>query len=398
MLTDTEIRNAKPKDKPRKLFDGGGLFLLITPTGSKLWRCRYQFEGKEKQASKGAYPQTSLKIAREWRDAIQRDLAEGRDPMAKATNFETVARRSIAEAAPLRCKQYETYSIRRMAEMFAAIGGKPLDEVKPKEIADVLEAIAGRGAPSMADKALTLVNQTYLYAIKKGLCARNPAVTLSVTLPESKPRPAVALEEVPALIKAIDGYGGDAVTKLGLKLMLHTFLRTSEMIGAEWSEFDMAAAVWIVPVARMKMKKGRGDHLVPLSRQALAILEQLRAINGDKRFVFASGRSGKHISDNTLTYALYRCGYHSRMCAHGFRSIASTLLNETYAAGMHSFGPDVIEKQLAHKHDNEVRGVYNRSKYLKPRTEMVQLFSDYLDNIEDILEKLQILGPNSSEK
>ena len=215
MLTDIAIRNAKPRAKPFKIFDTEGLFILVNPTGSRLWRCRYHYDGKEQQASFGAYPAISLKQARERRDKINLDIAEGRDPRAKAINFEAVARRYISEMAAKRCDAHETYSIRRMKEMFAAIGSKPLDEVKPKEIGDVLEDISGRGAPSMADKARALVNQTFRYAINKGLCAHNPAATLSVTLPDAKPRPAVALTELPNLISSIEGYGGDAVTKLG---------------------------------------------------------------------------------------------------------------------------------------------------------------------------------------
>ena len=322
-------------------------------------------------------------------DALRQAIADGKDPRAKAINFEAVARRYITEMAEKRCDAHERYSVRRMKEMFAAIGAKPLDKIEPKDIARVLEEIAGRGAPSMADKARALVNQTFRYAISRGLCAHNPASQLAVSLPEAKPRPAVALTELPGLIAAIDGYGGDATTKLGLKLMLHVFLRTSEMIGATWTELDVSSAVWTVPESRMK-RDGRGDHIVPLSRQALAILEQLRAINGDRRFVFTSGRKDKPISSNTLTFALYRCGYHREMCAHGFRSIASTLLNESYAAGLHSFGPDIIEMQLAHQQENEVRRAYNRSRYLKPRSEMMQLYSDYLDNIPETLEKLKV--------
>ncbi len=391
MLTDTEIRTkGKPKAKPFKLSDHDGLYLLINPSGSRLWRYRQYLGGKEKLHALGAYPAISLKQAREERDRIKRD-----GPKDKANTFEAVARRAIAEMAENRCDRHEVYSLRRLTEAFAAFGSTPLAELTPKQIADVLEALIARGAPSMAAKVKTLVAQTYRYAAKKGLCDRNPTVLLEVELPASKRRPAVALKDIPALMRSIDGYGGHPVTKHALQLLMRTWLRVEELLGAEWSEIDMAAAVWTVPLARMKKKKRRDDHVVPLSKQALAILEQLHAINGDKRFIFASGRKNQPLSKNTPLYALYRLGYHQEMCSHGFRSIASTLLNETYAAGFHSFGPDIVEFQLAHQHDNEVRLAYNRSRYLKPRTEMMQLYSDYLDNIGDILEKL---GPNSNGK
>ena len=341
-------------------------------------------------ASFGPYPDTSLKLARERRDKLRKDIAEGRDPNAKAIDFEAVARRYIAETAPKRCEAHETYSLRRMNECFASFGSEPVDKIEPHMIASVLQGIAGRGAPSMADKARALCNQIFRYAIGRGLCARNPAENLSglITMPPTRPRPAVALSELPALIQAIDAYKGDAVTRLALKLLFHTFLRVEELVDAEWPEIDAAAAVLIVPAPRTKMK--RCDHVVPLSRQALAIIGDLRAINGDQKFVFASGRKGKPISKNTTTYALYRCGYHKQMCSHGFRSVASTLLNELYAAGISTFGSDLIEKQLDHIDKNEVRRAYNRSQYLRPRAEMMQYYSDCLDDIGTVLEKLKM--------
>ena len=313
MLTDTEIRTkGKPRAKAFKLADHGGLYLLINPSGSRLWRYRQYLGGKEKLHALGSYPDVSLKQAREARDKIKRDGVKD-----KTSTFEAVARRCIAEMAENRCDRHEVYSLRRMTEMFAAFGSTPLDEVKPKQIADVLEALVKRGAPSMASKARTLVSQTYRYAYKKGLCDRDPTALLEVTLPPSKPRPAVPLKDVPALLSKIEGYGGHPVTKLALQMLMRSWLRVEELLKAEWPEFDMEAGVWIVPESRMK-KKGRGDHVVPLSKQALAILEQLKTINGDKRFVFASGRKNQPISKNTPLYALYRLGYHQEMCSHGF--------------------------------------------------------------------------------
>ena len=242
----------------------------------------------------------------------------------------------------------------------------------------------------MASKAKILASQIFRHGIGKGWCSRDPAADLKgqLTPPPVAHHPSIEPDELPALLEAISGYTGDAVTKLGLKLMAHTFLRTSELIGAEWQEIDQDGAQWLVPGSRMKMNR---DHIIPLSRQSLAILSDLRAINGSKQFVFSSpnGR-GKPISTNTLLFALYRLGYHSRMTGHGFRSVASTLLNEAREAGLHEFSAEIIEFQLAHVETNKIRGAYNRSQYLKPRAAMMQYYSDCLDDIETVLERLKV--------
>jgi integrase len=188
--------------------------------------------------------------------------------------------------------------------------------------------------------------------------------------------PSIPPAELPQLLKAVRGYDGDKVTRLGLQFLALTFVRTVELIGARWLEFDEGAGQWIIPAARMKLKR---EHLVPLSHQALSLLKQLRSLNGDAQFVFAGSNPHKHISNNTLLYALYRLGYHSRMTGHGFRALASTVLNEERERGSHSFGSDVIERQLAHLERNKVRGAYNRAEYLRERVSMMQWWSDFLD-------------------
>ena len=253
MLTDTAIRALKPKAKAYKAYDDKGLFVFVTATGSKLWRCRYFFEGKERIASFGAYPDISLKFARERRDMIRRTIAEGRDPAARAITFKDAAAAFIVHMASRRNPNYERYSNARLKELFDALGDKPLDKIEAPEILRVLRTIEGRSAYSMASKAKILASQIFRHGIGKGWCARDPAADLKgqLTPPPVAHHPAIEPDELPALLEAISGYTGDAVTKLGLQLMAHTFLRTSELIGATWPEIDQEAGLWLVPAANL---------------------------------------------------------------------------------------------------------------------------------------------------
>jgi integrase len=390
-LSDVKIRSAKPVTKPQRLWDSGGLYLEVTPSGGKLWRFKYRFQGKEKLLALGKWPIISLRDARTARDDAKRLLTSGTDPgaarrQAKIDDAVNAADSFKSVALEWFDKQVHVWTDRHAADvkrrldrnLFPPLGGRPIADIAGKEILEALLPIEARGSPDMAHRMLQVASQVFRYGVATGRCERDPAPDLRGALMphRSKNQAAVRPEEVPELLRAIGRYEevGDRQTQLALLLLAHTFVRTGELIGAEWSEFDIEGPmpVWIVPAARMKM---RTEHVVPLSRQAIAILEQLRALSGGSHFVLPGRNPNKPISNNTMLFALYRLGYKRRMTGHGFRAIASTLLNEA------GFRPDVIERQLAHCERNDVRGAYNRAEYLDERRDMMQRYSDMLDNL-----------------
>lgn len=406
-LTDAALKNAKATDKPLKLFDGGGLFLLVMPSGGKWWRLKYRFDGKEKLLSLGTYPDVPLAGhkdkktgewidgAREKRDHARKLIKQAIDPgvvrktekaekrAANASTFEAVAREWHAlparkgrrgwspATAAARLKRLES-------DVFPAFGGRPISEIRRADIEKLLKAIDSRGHSEVARRVQNLIERIFRYASRDdGPLLRNPAVDLSDILSAAQPKHHAAITEpkaVGALMRAIRGYTGEPVTRAALQLAPLVFVRPGELRGAEWSEFDLAEAVWRIPAERMKMKNG---HVVPLSRQAVQILRDLEPHTGRCRLVFPSVRSrARPISENTLNGALRRLGFTSaEMTSHGFRTMASTLLNEQ---GWHH---DAIERQLAHVERNEVRAAYNRAEHLPERRRMMQYWSDYLDGL-----------------
>jgi integrase len=368
------------------------MFLLVKPNGSRLWRLKYRFGGKEKLLALGAYPDVGLKDARERRDEARRLLADGRDPgVAKAemkhalhshgqNSFERIAREFAENQGDRWEKRHALDVVHRLEKyIFPDLGARPIAEISPRELLAVVRKIEARGATELAHRMVQTCGQVFRYGVANSLCDRDVAADLrGALIPHVKKHmPAVRPEDLPELLAAIASYDGDPVTRLGLQFLALTFVRTAELIAAEWSEFDIRRTLWIIPGPKMKMKD---EHLVPLSRQALAVLEELRAINGERsRFVFAAANRRKHISNNTLLYALYRLGYHSRMTGHGFRAVASTILNETREHGEHPFSFEVIERQLAHLERNAVRAAYNRAEYILERREMMQWWGDFLD-------------------
>jgi integrase len=386
-LTATAIRNAKPRsNKAIRLYDSGGLYLEVAPTGGRWWRFAYRFGGKRKLLSLGVLKDVPLATARKRRDEARALLADRVDPSAarkadkrekagRAENsFEAVAREWYAKQAHTWVPSHATDVLRRLeANLFPEIGDKPIAEITASVLLAAARKIEHRGAYDLAHRVLQVASQVFRYSVATGRCERDPAPDLRGALTPHKPKHqnAVTLEELPGLLRAIDGYDevGDKLTSYALQLLALTFTRTSELIGAEWNEIDMEGAMWIVPGARMKMK---AEHVVPLSRQALAILRDLRAIGGGSRYVFPGRNPDKPISNNTLLFALYRLGYKGKMTGHGFRAVASTILNEA------GFRPDVIERQLAHLERNTVRAAYHRSEYLPERTKMMQQWADML--------------------
>jgi integrase len=390
-LTEVAIKSSKPHEKPYKLADGLGMFLLINPNGSRLWRFKYRFGGKEKLLAIGSYPAIGLKQARDYRDAARQLLKDGKDPalerkilkqnhrISNENSIEVVAREFVKQQAQRWSKHHAVDVLHRLETyIFPDLRTRPISDINVPELLEVVRKIEARGATHLAHRMLQTCSQVFRYGIATGRCSRDVAADLRGALAPhvAKHMAAVSPKELPELLAVISRYDGETTTRLGLQLLALTFVRTNELIGAEWSEIDRSEAMWSIPGQRMKMKD---EHLVPLSRQSLAILKELHELNSDSRFVFAAANRKKHISNNTLLYALYRLGYHSRMTGHGFRAVASTILNEARERGEHTFGEDVIERQLAHCERNKVRAAYNRAKYIQERITMMQWWGDFLD-------------------
>lgn len=392
MLTDTAIKKAKAADKPAKLSDEKGLFLLLHPNGSKYWRFKYRFDGKQKELALGVYPEVSLAAARQRRDDARALVANNQDPgehrktvkreraIASANSFRAVAMAWLDNIRPKWSEDHYTYTLRRFeAYAFPVIGNIPISEINAPKLLEMARKIEARGTIETARKVVMACGQVFDFGLPAGLCERNPARDLRGALkarPEVQHMAALPLKDLPALIRKINTYStdhGDKQTELALKLLMLTFVRTGELREATWDEFDIDAAVWTIPAERMKMK---AVHIVPLSRQAVAVVNQLKELNGAYNYVFPGRNPVKPMSKNTVLFALYRMGYHSRMTGHGFRAVASTLLNEM------GFNPDAIERQLAHREKNKVRAAYHRSEYMPERKKMMQHWSDYTDGLE----------------
>jgi integrase len=386
-LSDATVRNAKPKHRPYKMSDGEGLFLLITPSGGKYWRLKYFFAGKEKLLALGVYPDVSLGDARERRAQARKALAAGNDPaevkkeakrlilQRHENTFETVAREWHGIRTPKWTPKYAMKTLRYLERhMFPKIGTRPIADITTHELLATMRKIETRGA-DLAHRLLQICAQVFLYAVVTERATMNPAASLRGALtPVVKQNYAyIKPNELSEYLKTLEAYDGALQTKLAMKFLLLTFVRTGELRAAEWSEIDLDKAEWRIPAERMKMKE---PHIVPLSRQAIAILKELRPLTGQWKYVFPNQhKPSGYMSENTVLYALYRMGYHSRATGHGFRSTASTVLNE------HGFPPDVIERQLAHSERNSVRAAYNHAQYLPERRKMMQWWADYLDGV-----------------
>lgn len=391
LLEHTQCKNAATDgQRILKLHDGGGLYLWVYADGRKYWRLRYKISGAEKLLSLGVFPKVGLKAARKRRDEERAKLENNLDPSAERkadklrkqasseNSFEAVAREWYGKQLHTWVPGHSDDVLRRLEKnLFPLIGRRPIAEVAAPELLACVRKIEQRGAYDLAHRVLQVCGQVFRYGIATGRCTRDIAADLrgALTPHKKKHQAAVRPEELPELLRAIEGYDamGDKQTRLALQLLALTFVRTNELIGAEWPEFDTENGLWIVPSSRMKMKT---EHVVPLSRQALAILEDLRELAGISRFVFPGRNRDKPISNNTMLFALYRLGYKGKMTGHGFRAVASTILNET------GFRHDVIERQLAHCERDEVRGAYNRAEYLQERQRMMQQWADYLDAVK----------------
>ncbi len=389
-LTDTAIRGAKPTDKAQKLFDGNGLFLFIPPKGVKSWRLKYRFQGREKLLTLGTYPQLSLKEAREACNDAKKRLSGGIDPSAEKKvkarsaqiSFEFVAREWHENQKPVWTQGYAADVMERLSKnIFPFLGSRPIGEITPPELLSVLRKIELRGAVDQAHRIRSICSLVFRYAIATGRAERDTAADLRGALKTRAHTPRAAITEPKAiggLLRAIDDFTGTFPVKCALQLLALTFCRPSEVRQGEWAEVDFAEKLWRIPAKRMKM---RLDHIVPLSTQACEILQNLQPLTGHGRLLFPGLRSSEiAISDATFIAALRRMGFaKDEMSAHGFRAMASTLLNEQ------GYSADVIEKQLAHSPRDKIRGVYNRAEYLPERRRMMQEWADYLSALRDAI-------------
>jgi integrase len=388
-LTDTACKNAKSLAKAYKKADGGGLYLEVMPNGSRYWRLKYRFGGKEKRLACGVYPETSLAEAREKRAVARKMLEEGIDPSSAkrdnrqlaevnaANTFEVVARewheRNREKWTPL----YAQDILHRLeTDIFPVIGKRPVAGISPLIVLNSLKRIENRGAGEMARRAGQYCGQIFRYAVVTGRTDRNPTADLKGALKPVKHGHFSALEpkDLPEFLHTLER--NDArlfvLTRLAIRLMLLTFVRTGELINAAWEEFDLDGAEWAIPAERMKMRK---PHIVPLSKQAVTILRQLQTMNGNYQWVFASPtKPRRHMSNNTILKALERLGYKGRMTGHGFRALAMTTIQEKL-----KYPHDVVDRQLAHAPRNKVDAAYDRTKYLDERRKMMQEWADYLD-------------------
>lgn len=396
-LTDTAIRSVKPKDKTFKLFDGGGLHLLVSPAGGKWWRWKYRYGGKAKGLSFGVYPDVSLKSAREKRDAARQQLAAGIDPgqarkaaklaQAGAESFEAVAREWHAKFSPGWVASHGDRILRRLEkDLFPWLSKRPIAEIKAPELLAVLRRIESRGAQETAHRAMQNCGQVFRYAVATGRAERDPTGDLRGALPPPKEKHHASILEpkrVAELLRAIDSYQGFFATKCALRLAPLVFVRPGELRKAQWPEIDFDKAEWRIPAERMKMRE---QHIVPLSHQAIEILRELEPLTNRgipakpeaPRYVFPSTRSHERpMSENAILAALRRMGYtKEEMTGHGFRSMASTLLHEQ------GWNHQAIERQLAHAERNAVSAAYNFAEHLPERRKMMQAWADYLDALK----------------
>ncbi|MDR6512493.1 integrase [Novosphingobium capsulatum] len=399
-LTDTAIRNAKPQAKPYKLADEKGLFLLVQPSGGKLWRLKFRVDGRneqgnpkriEKKVGFGAYPDVNLKEGRRLRDEARATLAAGIDPAEKkrrdahtakisaANSFQAAARAYIDKCKREGRAEATTTKQEWLLNLLdRAIGQRPIAEIQPFEMLEAVRKYETTGRTEAAHRALQFASQVFRFAIANQLAASDPTRDLRGALTSHKAKHHAAILEpkkAGELLRAIDGYDGHPVTRYALQLAALVFVRPGELRHAEWSEIDADAKVWRIPAAKMK---ARVEHVVPLSRQALGVLAQARALTGDGQYVFPSIRTHlRPMSENTVNAALRRLGYsNNEMTGHGFRAMASTLLNESG-----KWSPDAIERALAHKDKDAVRAAYHRGQHWQERVDMAQWWADHLDTL-----------------
>jgi len=384
MLNEMQARNAAPAEKPYKLHDERGLCLYVSTTGAKSWRFKYKLRGREYLITLGLYPDVGLKRAREKRNRLRDQLPEGKDPREGAeasdrgTTFEHMAGEYFkAHAGRVSDGTIHTERSRLERLIYPTLGKRPIGSISPKDLLDALRPLEARAALELAHRVRALCGRVFRFSVARAVCDNDPSAVLrgAIAPPAVQHMPAITDPvKVGQSLRAIDGYVGAPSATYALKLLPLVFVRPGELRQAHWSEFDLDNAEWRIPAERMKMRE---QHIVPLARQVVALLRALHLITGDSPFVFPSVRSNQRcISDNTINAGLRRLGYSGdEIVGHGFRSMASTLLNEQ---GWHT---DLIELQLAHAERKKVRAAYNRAQRLEERRNMMQAWADYLDGL-----------------
>lgn len=390
-LTDVKVRTAKPQDKPYKLTDGGGLYLLVNTNGSRYWRMKYRVMGREKLLSIGVYPDISLAVARQIRDEARRALAQGNDPgaikkaekqakkIAAENTFEAIARewhKAKADRWSLRYRDEIIDTFEK--DIFPYIGLRPIAEIKPLELLETLKRMEKRGALEKMRKVRQRCGEVFRYAIITGRAEYNPAPDLAGALAVHKKQhlPFLTAQELPDFLQDLAGYTGSIITKTATYLIMYTGVRTQELRFARWQDIDLDKAMWEVPAEHMKMRR---PHKVPLSRQAISLLKQLQSITGHYPLVFI-GRNDqrKPISKESINQVIELLGYKGRLTGHGFRHTMSTILHEQ------GYDSAWVEMQLAHVDRNSIRGAYNHAQYLDGRREMMQWYADFLNNLSGV--------------
>lgn len=373
VLTVRAVETAKPREKGYKLADSAGLYLYVTVAGGKSWRANYQRAGKQATRTYGLWPTMSLADARKAHTAAREP--EAGSAIVSAPIFETVARAWLKLKLPTLSNGKHQIQVENTLErfVFPTLGKRTIDSIKRAELVAVVQAVQVDGRVETAHRVAGRITAVFDYALDAGHIESHPAAGLVRVLQSRKtkrPMASIPPDEAAALLLAIADYD-EPVTRLGLLLLAHTFVRVGELRGMRWSELREDGAVWVIPAERMKL---RLPHVVPLSTQARVVLDALRLVNGDRELVMHSPiKAGHPVSENTFLFALYRLGYRGRMTAHGFRALASTVLNE-----QSGFSHDVIERQLAHKETDAVRAAYNRAEYLDTRRELMQWWGDWL--------------------
>ena len=386
-LTNLKVQKAKPQAKQYKLADERGMYLLIHPKGGKYWRLDYRFEGRRKTLAIGTHPETSLKEARKKRDRARSDIEGGIDPSGHQNgnpalgddSFETVAREWHEKYRSQWTEGHASTTLRRLeANLLPWLGKRPLGAIEPPELLRSLRRVENRGAVETAHRIQQIASRIFRYGVATGRCSRDPTLDLKGALPPKRSEHFPTItdpKKIGALLRAVDDYQGFFITRIALQIAPLVFVRPGELRHAEWAEIQLDSAEWRIPAAKMKMKR---DHIVPLSTQAVAIFEEIQPLTGDGRYVFPSSLpTGRPMSENTVNASLRRLGYtKEEMTGHGFRSMASTLLNEN------GWNRDAIERQLAHVEGNSVRAAYNYAEHLEERRRMMQWWADYLDELK----------------
>ena len=397
MLTNIAIKAAKPSDKPYKLFDQHGLFLLVSPTGSKWWRLKYRFEGKEKLLAFGVYPEVSLRDARDMREDSRRLLRRQVDPGAKrraervapGDSFEAIAREWLERFSPRWAAGHADKLVRRLElYIFPWVGDREIGKIEAPDLLACLRRVEAKGNLETAHRALQVCGRVFRYAIATGRAQRDPTGDLRGAIPPAQEKHLASFtdpKQFGALLRAIETYEGSIIVRSALRLAPLVFVRPGELRAAEWAEINFDASEWRIRAERMKMRQ---QHVVPLSRQAMEVLREIQPLTGSGPYVFPSARSGKRpLSDNAVLAALRRMGFEQgSVTVHGFRSTASTILNEQ---GWHR---DAIERQLAHGERDAVRAAYNYAEHLPERRKMMQAWADYLEVLRSGAEAKPVRG------